>query len=407
MTLASRRRAVFWAPAVIVLALLLFWLFRPQAVSVDLAIVDRGPIQVTVTDEGETRVRDVFVVSASVTGFMRRVELEAGDRVVANETIIARIEPSAPMFLDQRAEAEARAAVDAADAARSFARAQLRRAEAEREFAEAEYQRLRALATHESIARNELDAAERRAKAAVAMVAEARAALRMRESEYEQARARLLNPAQIKRSARECDCVLVRSPTSGSVLRVLQKSEGVIAAGTPIIEIGDPSNLEIKVELLSEDAVRVRPGQRAIIEAWGGEQALEGIVERVEPFGFTKVSALGIEEQRVNVIIDITSPYELWQRLGHGYRVEPRIVIWESPDELRVPLSALFRERNRWAVFVEERGRAQLRFVEVGQVDGTYAQILDGVAAGERIVLYPNDRIAHGTRIRSRDDTSR
>ena len=394
---------MFWAPAVAALLLVLLLLFRPQPVPVDLGIVERGLIQVTVSDEGETRVRDVFVISAAVTGVMRRVELEAGDRVVANETIIARLEPSVPMFLDERAEAEANAAVDAADAARRFAVAQLRRAEAERDFAESEFKRLRALASQQSISRNDLDAAERRAKTALAAVAEARAALKMRESELEQARARLLNPAQAKRAAKDCDCVLVRSPISGSVLRVLQKSEAIVNAGTPILEIGDPSNLEIKVELLSEEAVRVKPGQRVLIEAWGGEHSLDGVVERVEPFGFTKVSALGIEEQRVNAIIDITSPHEQWQSLAHGYRVEPRIIVWESEDELRVPLSALFREGNRWAVFVNDGGTAELRFVEIGREDGRYAQILDGLAEGERIVLHPNDRIAEGTRIETRE----
>jgi HlyD family secretion protein len=397
---------MFWAPALIALVLVLFWLFRPQAVSVDLAMVERGPIQVTISDEGETRVRDVFVVSASVSGLMRRIELEAGDRVVANETVIARLEPSAPMFLDERAEAEASAAVEAADAARSFAHAQLRRAEAEREFAESEYKRLDALASQQSISRNDLEAAERRTKTAVAAVSEARASLKMREFEYQQARARLLNPSRAKRAAKDCDCVLVRSPISGSVLRVLNESEGVVMAGTPIVEIGDPNNLEIKVELLSEDAVRVRPGQRVMIEAWGGGKPLSGVVERVEPFGFTKISALGIEEKRVNAIIDITSAHEQWQSLGHGYRVEPRIVIWESNDELRVPLSALFREGEQWAVFVDDGGAAELRFVEVGRENGTHAQIFKGLSPGERIVLHPNDRISNGTRIDSRSTFS-
>lgn len=402
MRSAGKRRLTFWAPWVAALLLVLIWLMRPQPVAVDLRTVERGPIQVTIVDEGETRVRDVFVISATVSGLMRRVELEAGDEVVANETVIARLEPSAPMFLDQRAQAEAQAAVDAAAAARSFAEAQLKRAEAEREFAESEFKRLSALASQQSISKNDLDAAERRAKTALAAVAEARAALKMRESEYQQARARLLNPAQTMKAQKDCDCVIVRSPISGSVLRVLQESEGVVAAGTPILELGDPRNLEIRVELLSEEAVQVKPGQRVIIEAWGGPKPLSGVVRRVEPFGFTKVSALGIEEQRVNAIIDITSPYEEWHMLGHGYRVEPRIVVWESQDELRVPLSALFREGDRWAVFVDDDGEASLRYVEVGRQDGTYAQILDGLKEGERIVLHPSDRISDGTPIEQR-----
>ena len=399
---ALRRRALFWTPAVAALALALVWLFKPQPIAVDLATVRRGPLQVTVSDEGETRVRDMFVVSASITGLMRRVELEPGDKVVANETIIARLEPSVPMFLDERAAAEASAGVDAAAAARSLAEAQLRHAEAERDFAESELRRLRALASRETISENDLDSASRRAKTAVAAVEEAKAAVRMRESEFNQAHARLLNPGQAKRSAKDCDCVLVYSPVSGSVLRVLQESEGIVSAGTPIVEMGDPRSLEVEVDLLSEEAVRVRPGQRALIEGWGGQAPLEGVVRRVEPFGFTKVSALGIEEQRVNVIIDLTSAYEQWQSLGHGYRVEPHIIVWESRDEIVAPLSALFRDGENWAVFVSNGGRASLRHVQIGQENGVYAQIMDGITPGERIVLHPNDRVSDGVRIEER-----
>lgn len=402
MASAARRRAIFWIPAGVLLVAALAWLFRPQAVAVDFAVVERGPLQVTVSDEGEARVRDVFVVSAPVPGLMRRVELEAGDHVTANETVIARLEPSVPMFLDERAVAEARAAVDAAAAARKFAEAQVRRVEAEREFAGSELRRLRALATRQSISQNDLDAAERRDKTAVAAVAEAAANVKMRESEYQQARARLLNPNQARRAAKDCDCIVVHSPISGSVLRVRLESEGIVAAGTAILEIGDPHNLEIQVDLLSEEAVSVRVGQRAVIEAWGGPASLEAVVRRVEPFGFTKVSALGVEEQRVNVRIDLTEPHERWRRLGHGYRVEPHIVLWESPDVLRVPLPALFRDHEDWAVFVEERGRAVLRKVQLGRENGTHAQIVAGLAAGERIVVHPNDRIADTVRIVAR-----
>lgn len=402
MTSATKRRALFWTPAAAVLIAVLIWLFRPEAVAVDLVTVNRGPLQVTINDEGEARVHDVFVVSAPVAGLMRRVELEAGDHVAANETVIARLEPSAPMFLDERAIAEARAAVEAASAARKFAEAQSRRVQAEQEFAESELRRLRALASRQSISENELDAAERRAKTAVAAVAEAQAAMKMRASEYEQARARLLNPAQAKRAAKDCDCILVRSPVSGTVLRVLQESEAIVAAGAPILEIGAPDNLEIRVDLLSEEAVRVRPGQRVVIESWGGPDALRGTVRRVEPYGYTKVSALGIEEQRVDVVIDLIEPHERWRRLGHGYRVEPRIVVWESSDVLRIPLSALFRHADEWAVFVEQGGRATLRKVEVGHQNGSQAQIVAGLTAGERVVLHPNERIEGGTRIRMR-----
>jgi HlyD family secretion protein len=402
METTTKRRILLWLAPGGALIIALAWLLRPDPIAVDLLAVERGPLEVAISEEGETRVRDVFVVSASVAGLMRRVELKAGDHVAANETIIARIEPSVPMFLDERAMAEAKANVDAAAAARKFAEAQGRRMQAELEFAESELRRLRALATRQSISQNELESAERRAKTAAAAVAEAQAAMRMRASEYEQARARLLNPAQAKRAAKDCDCVLVRSPVAGSVLRVLQESEAAIAAGTPILEIGDPRNLEIQVDLLSEDAVRVRPGQRVVVDSWGGSAPLRGTVRRIEPYGYTKVSALGIEEQRVNVIIDLLEPYETWRRLGHGYRVEPRIVVWESQDALSVPLSALFRQQDKWAVFVEKDGRAALRNVQIDHQNGSQVHIIKGLDIGERVVLHPNERIADRSRIRVR-----
>lgn len=394
------RRILIWAPVAILLLAALAWLFRPKPVAVDLSEVVQAALQVTISDEGEARVRDVFVVSAPIAGLMRRLELKAGDRVTPNQTVIARLEPSFPMFLDERALAEARAGVDAANAATKFAQAQLGRAEAERDFAQSELRRLQA--SRQSISQNDLDAAERRAKTAVAAVAEAQASLRMRQSEYVQAQARLLNPTKVSKAAKDCDCVLVYSPVSGSVLRVLQESEAVVTAGTPILEIGDPANMEVQVDLLSEEAVRVRAGQRVLIEGWGGWGALAGVVRRVEPFAFTKVSALGIEEQRVNVLIDLTEPRERWRRLGHGYRVQPSIVVWETDHAIQVPQSALFRDGEQWAVFVAERNIARLRHVVVGQHNDTQVQIVSGLSPGESIVVHPNDRIEDGTRIVAR-----
>lgn len=396
----NMRRILTWAPLVVLLLAALAWLFRPKPVAVDLDEVVQAALQVTISDEGEARVRDVFVVSAPVAGLMRRLELKAGDRVTPNQTVIARLEPSVPMFLDERAIAEARAGVDAANAATKFAQAQLGRAEAERDFAQSELRRLQA--SRQSISQNDLDAAERRAKTAIAAVAEAQASLRMRQSEYVQAQARLLNPTKVSKAAKDCDCVIVYSPVSGSVLRVLQESEAVVTAGTPILEIGDPANMEVQVDLLSEEAVRVRAGQRILIEGWGGWGSLAGVVRRVEPFAFTKVSALGIEEQRVNVLIDLTEPRERWRRLGHGYRVQPSIVVWETDRAIQVPQSALFRDGERWAVFAVENSIAQLRGVVVGQHNDTQVQVVSGLSPGERIVVHPNDRIEDGTRIVAR-----
>jgi len=393
------KRLLFWGPLVVVLVGVLVWLFRPAAVAVDVLEVDRGPLMVSVSDEGETRVRDVYAVSAPVPGLLRRISLEVGDEVIADQTVVARIEPSDPSFLDVRSAAEARAGVDAAAAARSHAAAQVRRAQAELDFAQAELERIRALARSHTVSANDLDAAERRAKTADAVLAEARAERKMRESEYQVAQARLLTPATSRQHAPDCECVTVFSPVSGTVLRIVTESEGVVPSGAPLVEVGDPDQLEVVVDLLSADAVRVQAGQRVIIEAWGGDQPLQGRVRRIEPFGFTKVSALGIEEQRVNVVIDITEPRETWQRLGHGYRVEPRIVLWEAQDVLRVPLSALFRHGEQWAVFVEKGGRAELRPIEVGQGNGLEAEVRSGLEAGDNVVLHPGDRVSPGARL--------
>ncbi len=399
MLSAATRRWLFWSPLVLALALVLAWLFRPKPVAVDFAAIARGPLAVTVSDEGETRVKNVFVVSAPITGLMRRIDLKVGDEVLARKTAIARIEPSDPAFLDPRSQAEARAAVRAAEAAQMLASAGVERARAEVDFAVNDLRRVRGLLTRESISLAELDAAERRARTAHAGLQEAQAGLKVRDSELEQARARLLDPESVRRSG---GAVAVYSPVSGRVLQVLKESEGVVSSGAPLIEVGDPRDLEIVVDLLSTEAVRVAAGQRAVIEFWGGPRPLAGRVRRVEPFGFTKISALGVEEQRVNVIIDLISPPEEWRTLGHGYRVEPRIVLWESADVLKVPLAALFRDGEQWAAFVHDKGRAQLRHVTLGAENSIEAQVLDGLRAGEQVVLHPSERVGANARIAQR-----
>ena len=403
MQTATRRRLWFWIPPLALLLAVLVWLFRPQPVAVDLAVVQRGPLRVTVTDDGETRVKDVFVVSAPVAGLMRRIELEAGDEVKAGETIVARIEPTDPSFLDRRTAAEVTAAVRAAEAARMHAVAEVTRVQAELEFAQAELRRYESLVVRAAISQNDLDSARRRARTAEAALEESRAGLRVRESELELARARLLTPGGTRSRGEACDCVVVRSPVSGRVLRVLTESEGVVSAAAPLIEVGDPQRLEVVVDLLSTDAVRVEPGQRVLVESWGGSRPLEGVVRRVEPFGFTKVSALGVEEQRVNVIVDFVGPPEQWRRLGHGFRVEPRIVLWESQDVLKVPLSALYRAGADWMVFRDDDGRAIPTRVRIGHENGLEAEVLEGLAAGQGVVTHPSDRVAPRARIEPRE----
>lgn len=399
----AARRSLFWGVLLLTLAVGLVFAFRPQPVPVDFALVERGPLIVTVSEEGETRVRDVFVLSAPIAGRARRIEAEVGDPVAAGRTVVAEIEPIDPAFLDVRSEAQAQAAVRTAEAARDLARAELDRAQADLVFAEAEVKRARRLIRDDTISQRRLDEDERAYKTAKANLATAQAALDMRGAELERARAELLSPLAARGMKPSCPCVPVTAPVDGQVLQVIHESEAVVSAGQPLIEIGDPEDLEIVADLLSTEAVRVEPGQRVMIEEWGGGAVLNGRVERVEPYGFTKVSALGIEEQRVNVIIDFTDPPAQWRRLGHGYRVEARIVLWENEDVLKVPLSALFRDAGDWTIFVEREGRAEKRRVEPGRHNGLESEILEGLAVGERIVLYPSDRVVAGVRLTARD----
>jgi HlyD family secretion protein len=400
---ANMRRLVFWGVPAVVLAVALAFAFRPQAVAVDMADVQRGTLVVTVQDEGRTRVHDVYSVSAPVTGRMRRIEAHVGDPVVKLETVLAQIEPIDPAFLDPRGEAQARADVRAGESAERLARAEVEQAQAELDFAAREFDRARELVQQGTISQRELDQAERAFRTRRAALATAQAALDRSAYQLERARAQLVSPAE-RRAAEECACIALRSPVDGQVLRLLQQSEGVVQAGTAVLEVGDPRDLEIAIDLLSSDAVKVQSGQRVIIDGWGGDRPLEGRVRLVEPFGFTKVSALGIEEQRVNVIVDIVSPRDEWTRLAHGYQVDASVVLAERDDVLKVPLTALFRDGSDWAVFVADSGRAKRVRVTRGESNGIEAEISAGLGGNERVVLHPSDRVRDGVRIVARDD---
>lgn len=398
----SHSRILFWGlPAAAIVAGLVY-AFWPRAIAVDMAVVARGPLMVSIDEEGETRVRDVFVLSAPVDGRVLRIGSDVGDRVSAHETVVARIEPIDPAFLDVRTVAQAQAAIRAAEAGRAMAVADVERAEADLAFAVAELKRAKRLRKAGTISQRALDDALRVYRIRKAARDTAKAAKKMRESELERARAQLLSPLDLKIHESACDCVDVRTPVDGRILRVFRESEGVVRAGTPLVEIGDPGKLEIVADLLSADAVKVEPGQRVLIEEWGGPGALEGRVRLVEPYGFTKVSALGIEEQRVNVLIDFTDPPEKWKRLGHGYRVEIRVVLWSEDEVLKAPLTALFRDAGKWSVFADEGGRARLRAVKLGRQNGLEAEIVDGLTAGEQVVLHPSSRVEEGGRIAPR-----
>jgi HlyD family secretion protein len=398
---ANTKRILIWAVIATTILVSVALSSAPRPVMVDLVEIQPGPLIVTLDEEGETRVHDVYTLSAPVAGRVQRIDWHVGDPVAANETVLAQVEPGDPAFLDPRSEAQARAAILAAEAARDLATAAVRDAEAQYEFARAEYARMQELIVEGSVSRRDLDSAERDFKARRAGLETARAALQVRDYELEVARAQLVSPTQTQDSGSECDCIPITAPVSGRILNITDRSERVVREGDMLMQIGNPGDLEIVVDYLSMDAVRIEPGQRVIIDNWGGPAPLAGRVRTVEPFGFLKVSALGIEEQRVNVIVDFAGD-EGRERLGHGYQVETRVVLWEGDGVLAVPLTALFRDGDAWALFVEEDGRARLRHVETGQRSGIVAEILSGIEAGDRVVAHPSDRVQNGTRITHR-----
>jgi HlyD family secretion protein len=379
----------------------LVFAFWPEPVPVDLAPVSSGPMMVTIEEEGQTRVRDVYEVSAPLSGRIDRINVKPGDIVIAGETVLAMMQEAEPAFLDLRSRRRAEAAVEAAQAAYTLAEADRRRVLAELDFARSEWERAVVLAERGTISGASLDRAELALKSKEAASGTAEASVAMRLSELDTARAELIDPASsgFDQPGGATCCVEVFAPVNGRVLRLLRESAGVVTSGVPLVEIGDPGDLEIVVDLLSGDAVRVAVEADVMIEDWGGEGALSGVVTRVEPYGFTKVSALGIEEQRVNVVIDLTDPPALWQGLGHGFRVQVRIIEWQSDTVARIPASALFRRGGDWAVFAAIDGKASLRKVSLGHINSDQAEILGGVDENEYVVMHPSDKVTDGARI--------
>ena len=394
------RRTIAWTLIGVAAAALLAWSLWPSAMGVDVAVVERGPIAVTLDEEGETRVRERFVVSAPVAGRLLRIELEPGDTVVAGETVLAFFQPQDSTLLDPRSRAEAEAEVRAFEADLERARHEHARQEAEVEFTRRECDRARALGAQGILAADRLDAAELGERSAIERLNAALHAVESARARLSRARARLLNlgaPDRVGDAPLE-----LRAPVDGVVLRRLHESETVVSTGETLMELGDPNDLEIVADYLSRDTVRIRPGARALIDRWGGEGTLEARVARVEPSGFTKVSALGVEEQRVNVVLEIVTPASDREGLADGFRVETRIVELECEDVVQVPAGSLFRDGERWAVFAVEAGRAVLRHVDVGARTPRRAEIRSGLSADETVIVHPGDRIADGLRVEAR-----
>jgi HlyD family secretion protein len=347
-------------------------------------------------------VREIYQVSAPVMGQLLRVEKHAGDLVTGGKTVVADLLPTSPSFLDVRTRSQAEAAVKSADAARNLAIAELRRARAELAFASSDLRRAKGLVAANALARADLERAQLRHDTASALVATAQAALQAKEFDLETAKALLIDPSDTEATRRQRASIPLLAPVSGRILRVLHEDESVVAAGTPIVEIGDPKNLEIVVELISEDAVKVREGAAARITDWGGSDVLNARVRRVEPSGFTKVSALGIEEQRVNVLLEFTDPPEKWAPIANGFRVVAHIVIWQEAAVLQVPVPAMFRSGKGWAVFVVRDGRAVLVPIEVGRSNDETGQVLSGLRAGDSVIVHPSDQVVDGVRVTPR-----
>lgn len=381
----------------IVTGLALLWGFWPRPVQIETAEVRRQLLQVTVEEEGRTRVKDRYVLYAPVAGYLRRIERDVGDAVAAGESL-ALLDPLRPTVLDPRARAEAEARVAGARSGLERAQATARQAEAEAELAAEEFRRREDLLARNLVSRSEFDQARSRMQAMAAAARAAESAIEVARYELEAALAALRYSAAAG-EGEPSETVPVRSPVEGRVLKLVQESAGVVAAGQPLLEVGDPRRLEVEVEVLSRDAVRIAPGGRVMFERWGGDEELEGTVRTVEPTGFTKFSALGVEEQRVLVIADIISSPEAWQRLGDGYRVEARFIVWEREDALTVPASALFRRDDGWAVFVVEQDRARLRQVRLGPGSGLLTEVVDGLAPGEVVIVHPDDAVDEGVRV--------
>jgi HlyD family secretion protein len=389
------RRVLGLAAVIAGLLAVVLW---PTAVQVDVAAVSTGPLVVTVDEEGVTRVRDRFIVSAPVSGRVLRIELEPGDCVKRGQ-VVARVRAEAPPLLDARTRTEAEAVVESARAALGRARAEEQRARATLEQARRDFARVESLVEDRVIAKQEFEAQASNVHVARETANAAEFAVRAATSELQRAEARLA-PARPEPPGR---VVSVTAPIDGVVLKRVRESETFVPTGDPLIEIGDQGQLEIVADLLSTDAVRVKAGARAFVEQWGGDTPLKARVRRIEPAGFMKISALGVEEQRVNVVLDFVDPSPAARAaLGDGYRVEVRVVIWESSSVLRVPTSALFRHGEKWAVYVLEAGRARRTVIELGRQTGQSAEVSAGLAEGTRVILHPGDTLVDGARVRER-----
>lgn len=387
----SARHTRRWLPytgGVALLALIVAGLW-PQPMPVETAPVSLGALRSSVNEEGKTRIKQRFVISAPVTGQLRRIPLKAGAEVQAGMTVLAVIDPLAPALLDARSRT-------LAEARRDSASSSLEKARAGHAFAASELRRFEKLHSEKTVSIQELEAAQWREASAARDKAAAESALRQAEAELAEFAVGSETAANPGRGPTE-----VRAPANGRVLRVIEENARVVIAGTPLVEIGDPTDLEVVIEVLSRDGAALPAGAPVELDQWGEITPLEARVRLVEPAAFTKVSALGVEEQRVRVIADLLTPPDQRRGLGDNFRVEARIITWETNQTLSLPSGALFRQGKEWFAFVVADGHARLRPVKAGRPGGANTQILEGLKEGENVILYPGDRIRDGQRVRT------
>ncbi len=397
MTHAIRRK--LWISGFILVVLLaILYGFLPRTQEVDLVRVTRGPLQVTIEEEGRTRLRERFVISAPTAGYLRRIEAKVGDPVRKGQRV-AVLEPLRSQPLDPRSRAEAEAVVSATEASLAAAMEKERAATADTDYAEKRLARIANLYSRGAVAKDQFEQTEADAKKARAVQLSARGAADAARSELERTKTALRNFSAVKKNGGDAE---IDSPVDGAVFKLHRDSEGAVHAGEPLMDIGNVRDLEVRVEVLSSDAVGIGPGMTVLFKRWGRDEPLTGRVRRVEPAGFTKLSSLGVEEQRVLVLADITSPPETWRVLGDGYRLEAHFIVWEGRNILQLPTSALFRSGKDWSVFADEQGKARRRTVEIGRRTGLAAQIVSGLKEDERVVAYPDDAVSEGTKIRQR-----
>ena len=401
MALTSRNLLV-WGGMAAVIAGLVWVASQPETIPVDIVEVERGAIEVTVDVDGKTQIRDIFDVSAPVAGRLLRIPVSIGEEVSAGETVVARIEPSAPAFLDARSRQQAEAAVDQAFAAVELAEAAISMAELDLGYAERELLRVTGLFERGTIPQAQLETAELSVEMAKSQLDSAHAQHAMRISELAAQEALLIGPDSAETSEDETCCINLIAPISGRVLGVTNASTRMVMPGETLLSIGEMHDLEIEVELLSSDAVRLPAGATAYVERWGGDTLMAELRE-IDPAAFTKISALGIEEQRVRAHLDFAETLPEDTALGHGYRVYLRIIEWRGDDVLRLPISALFRQDGDWMVFTVSNGLAHITPVEIGHRNADFAEVLGGIGAGDLVITHPSDRVANGVMVIDRN----